>query len=506
MRAYARRAPGDEARDLPGAAHGDAAGTAANLVLHVAALGAAAPARRSMMKRVGLDVGSTTVKAVLVEDGRGRLARLPAPQHPPGREGARVPRAHGGRGAASPPGATAIFFTGSGAGLIAPLVGGKLRPGGRRRRRVRGDAAPRRALRLRDRRRGHEDASSSRASGDGKSKQVYMQSACSGGTGTFIEKTARKLQVADRAAGRDAATTGLSLHKISSQVRHLRRDRRQHAGEDRRAGRGDHREPLRGGGLPEPRHADQGQHADARRCCCWAGPTCSSRACRRRGAITWRSSGRSGRSRCPRARSGDAHPRAGGGALLRLPRLRRDRPRRGRRRSASTRGATSCAGGSTRASTSRRRKDGAHGPGRGARTISRRSSARVRRAPRRRRAPGAPAAPRPRPVLLGCDFGSTTAKAVVLSPERRAALQLLRARPRATRSRTRRRCSARCAAAGFTSDRRARAHRLRQGPAEGRARRRRRRRRDGGARHGGAALLPRRRRDLRRRRHATSRS
>ena len=26
-------------------------------------------------------------------------------------------------------------------------------------------------------------------------KQVYMQSACSGGTGTFIEKTARKLQI-----------------------------------------------------------------------------------------------------------------------------------------------------------------------------------------------------------------------------------------------------------------------------------------------------------------------
>jgi hypothetical protein len=28
-----------------------------------------------------------------------------------------------------------------------------------------------------------------------KSKQVFMQSACSGGTGTFVEKTARKLQV-----------------------------------------------------------------------------------------------------------------------------------------------------------------------------------------------------------------------------------------------------------------------------------------------------------------------
>ena len=34
-----------------------------------------------------------------------------------------------------------------------------------------------------------------KASGNGKSKQVYMQSACSGGTGTFIEKTARKLQI-----------------------------------------------------------------------------------------------------------------------------------------------------------------------------------------------------------------------------------------------------------------------------------------------------------------------
>ena len=33
-------------------------------------------------------------------------------------------------------------------------------------------------------------------SGSGRAKQVFMQSACSGGTGTFIEKTARKLQVA----------------------------------------------------------------------------------------------------------------------------------------------------------------------------------------------------------------------------------------------------------------------------------------------------------------------
>ena len=53
------------------------------------------------------------------------------------------------------------------------------------------------------------------AAGAGKSKQVFMQSACSGGTGTFIEKTARKLQVAsEQLAAMPYA--GLSLHKISS--------------------------------------------------------------------------------------------------------------------------------------------------------------------------------------------------------------------------------------------------------------------------------------------------
>ena len=53
------------------------------------------------------------------------------------------------------------------------------------------------------------------AAGAGKSKQVFMQSACSGGTGTFIEKTARKLQVAsERLAAMPYA--GLSLHKVSS--------------------------------------------------------------------------------------------------------------------------------------------------------------------------------------------------------------------------------------------------------------------------------------------------
>jgi len=53
------------------------------------------------------------------------------------------------------------------------------------------------------------------ATGAGKSKQVYMQSACSGGTGTFVEKTARKLQIpGERLA--EMVYAGMSLHKISS--------------------------------------------------------------------------------------------------------------------------------------------------------------------------------------------------------------------------------------------------------------------------------------------------
>jgi len=53
------------------------------------------------------------------------------------------------------------------------------------------------------------------ATGTGRSKQVYMQSACSGGTGTFIEKTARKLQVPSEKLA-ELPYEGMSLHKVSS--------------------------------------------------------------------------------------------------------------------------------------------------------------------------------------------------------------------------------------------------------------------------------------------------
>jgi predicted CoA-substrate-specific enzyme activase len=165
------------------------------------------------MKTIGMDVGSTTVKAVLMEDGRllwrdyqrhqtkqaemvfEFLARMESecgytPQH------------------------DRLFFTGSGAGFLAPLVGAKViqevvavaaavetfHPGIRFVSEI-----------------GGEDMKTVffTPSGDGTSKQVYMQSACSGGTGTFIEKTARKLAIEPEQLAK-MPYAGMSLHKVSS--------------------------------------------------------------------------------------------------------------------------------------------------------------------------------------------------------------------------------------------------------------------------------------------------
>src|SRR5256885_12275844 len=92
------------------------------------------------------------------------------------------------------PGRDRVFFTGSGAGFLAPLVGGKLI------QEVVAVAACVERL--------HPDVRFvSEIGGEdmktifltpnptGRSKQVFMQSACSGGTGTVIEKTARQLPV-----------------------------------------------------------------------------------------------------------------------------------------------------------------------------------------------------------------------------------------------------------------------------------------------------------------------
>jgi predicted CoA-substrate-specific enzyme activase len=165
------------------------------------------------MKLIGMDVGSTTVKAVATHDGQVLWQDY---QRHNTRQAEKVLEFLGRmeEEAGVAPGRDRIFFTGSGAGLLAPLCGAKtiqevvavaacverLHPDVRFVSEI-----------------GGEDMKTIffTPTGTGRSKQVYMQSACSGGTGTFIEKTARKLQVAsERLAGMPYA--GMSLHKVSS--------------------------------------------------------------------------------------------------------------------------------------------------------------------------------------------------------------------------------------------------------------------------------------------------
>jgi predicted CoA-substrate-specific enzyme activase len=166
------------------------------------------------VRLAGVDVGSTTVKATIVEED-GTVSWQDYQRHNT-RQAEKVVEFLGRmeRESGLAPGRDRVFFTGSGAGFIAPLVGGKL---------IQEVVAVAACVeRLHPDVRfvseiGGEDMKTIffTASGTGKSKQVYMQSACSGGTGTFIEKTARKLQVAgERLAAMPYA--GMSLHKISS--------------------------------------------------------------------------------------------------------------------------------------------------------------------------------------------------------------------------------------------------------------------------------------------------
>ena len=107
-----------------------------------------------------------------------------------------------------------IFFTGTGSGFIAPLVGGKII------QEVVAVAAAVEKMHPKVRfvsEIGGEDMKTIFFSGEGetKNKQVLMQAACSGGTGTFVEKTAKKLQITPEALGK-MGYEGYTLHKVSS--------------------------------------------------------------------------------------------------------------------------------------------------------------------------------------------------------------------------------------------------------------------------------------------------
>ena len=166
------------------------------------------------MLTVGLDVGSTTVKAAL-RSADGEVTWKDYRRHDT--KQAEMVLDFLGRMEAEcglTPGRDRIFLTGSGAGLLAPLVGGKAV------QEVVAVAAAVEQL--------HPDVNFVSEiggedmktlfftpNGDARNKQVYMQSACSGGTGTFIEKTARKLQIPPDALAK-AGYRGYNLHRISA--------------------------------------------------------------------------------------------------------------------------------------------------------------------------------------------------------------------------------------------------------------------------------------------------
>jgi predicted CoA-substrate-specific enzyme activase len=162
----------------------------------------------------GIDVGSTTCKYVLASASGEVLARAYERHDTKQAEKvldflARLETEHG-----LTPERDRIFFTGSGSGLIAPLVGGKV---------VQEVVAVAAAVeKLHPAVRfvseiGGEDMKTIFFTGEGENrgKQVLMQSACSGGTGTFIEKTARKLEIPVERLSR-MGYLGHTLHKISS--------------------------------------------------------------------------------------------------------------------------------------------------------------------------------------------------------------------------------------------------------------------------------------------------
>ncbi len=165
-------------------------------------------------KICGMDVGSTTVKYTLASASGEIISQAYERHNTKQAEKVlqfllRLEEQHG-----LTPGLDRVFFTGSGAGLIAPLTGAKVI------QEVVAVAAS--VERLHPNVRfvseiGGEDMKTIFFNGNQKtkSKQVLMQSACSGGTGTFIEKTARKLQVTSEELS-EMSYTGHTLHKISS--------------------------------------------------------------------------------------------------------------------------------------------------------------------------------------------------------------------------------------------------------------------------------------------------
>jgi predicted CoA-substrate-specific enzyme activase len=163
---------------------------------------------------LGLDVGSTTCKYVLLDE-EGRIVAKAYERHNTKQAEKvlefleRLEEEYNFK-----PGRDRIYATGSGAGLISQLLGARF---------VQEVVAVATAVEeLHPEVRfvseiGGEDMKTIffHGEGDKRTRQVFMQSACAGGTGSFIEKCARKLGINPEQLSR-MGYLGYQIHKVSS--------------------------------------------------------------------------------------------------------------------------------------------------------------------------------------------------------------------------------------------------------------------------------------------------
>jgi predicted CoA-substrate-specific enzyme activase len=163
---------------------------------------------------LGIDVGSTTCKYVLTDDS-GKILDKVYERHNT-KQAEKVleflTRLEESLGLKA--GRDRVYLTGSGAGLVAKLIGGKF---------LQEVVAVATAVeRLHPKVRfvseiGGEDMKTIFIKEDEgrRSRQVFMQNVCAGGTGSFIEKSARKLGITQDLLSH-MGYKGYTLHKISS--------------------------------------------------------------------------------------------------------------------------------------------------------------------------------------------------------------------------------------------------------------------------------------------------
>ena len=163
---------------------------------------------------LGLDVGSTTCKYVLLDE-EGKIVAKAYERHNTRQAEKvlefleRLEKEHGFKA-----GRDRVYITGSGGGTIGEFIGARF---------VQEVVAVATAVeKLHPEVRfvseiGGEDMKTIFFNGEGdkRTRQVFMQSACAGGTGSFIEKAARKLGISPEELSR-MGYEGYQIHKVSS--------------------------------------------------------------------------------------------------------------------------------------------------------------------------------------------------------------------------------------------------------------------------------------------------